>query len=752
LWIAKSKFNGSISVMAKRPTLFRPAALIALLGIFCTGAPGYGDSDAIRGFFTEHVGSERAAEQKLLQIPDAANAEANLRQLTAEPHMAGTEASHRVAQWLLAQYQSYGFDAAIESYSVYLPSPKERELELVEPEKQTLATPEQPYEWDKDTYDARAVPAFNAYSASGEATAQVVYVNYGMVDDYRRLDDLGVRVDGKIVIARYGQGFRGIKAQLAEEHKAAALLIYSDPADDGFFAGDPYPRGPWRPASGIQRGSILYTSKYPGDPLTPGVAATADAKRLSPADAKSLPHIPVLPINARDAAVILSHMGGQNVPHGWQGTLPFTYHLGPGEAVVHLKLQMDYQQRNIYDVIARIHGEDDNSWVLFGNHHDAWVFGAVDPNSGTASMLEAARALGRLARDGWKPKRTIIFCEWDAEEFGLIGSTEWVEAHQAELQQKALTYVNTDVGVAGPEFGASAVPSLKEFVREVTQSVSDPGAGRSVFDVWKERLAKQAVNPTGVARSEPKATGDDPVPLGALGAGSDFCPFLDHAGIPAVDMGFGGPYGVYHSLYDDFYWMKHFGDPSFAYHAAMGRIIGTMALRLSNADVMPFDYSAYAREISGMVTELQKRATEVGTATAGNNAGKGAAPSVDMNPAVDAAAQLTASAQRAQQALNALGSAGMDAGQLAKVNHELAVIEQDFLAAQGLAGRPWYRHQIYAPGSYTGYESVVIPGVREPLDRKDYAGAQAAAAELAESLRRAATQLDAVVKLTSSSH
>jgi len=749
--------------------MLRGAAWIALLGILYVGAPGYGDSSAIRGFFADHVSAERAAEQKLLQIPDAANAEANLRQLTAQPHMAGTEASHRVAQWLLAQYQSYGFDAAIESYSVYLPVPEERELELVEPEKQTLATPEQPYEWDKDTYDARAVPAFNAYSASGEVTAQVVYANYGMMDDYRRLADLGVHVEGKIVIARYGEGFRGVKAQLAEEHKAVALLIYSDPADDGFFAGDPYPRGPWRPMSGIQRGSILYTSKYPGDPLTPGIAATPDAKRLSPAEAKNLPHIPVLPINAQDAGAILSHMGGQNVPRGWQGTLPFTYHLGPGQAVVHLKVKMDYQQRNIYDVIARIHGEDDNSWVVFGNHHDAWVFGAVDPNSGTASMLEAARALGQLTRGGWKPKRTIVFCEWDAEEFGLIGSTEWVEAHQQELQQKALTYVNTDVGVAGPDFSASAVPSLKEFVREVTQSVSDPCAGRSVFEVWKERLAKDAANPTGVARTEPKASADEPVPLGALGAGSDFCPFLDHAGIPAVDMGFGGPYGVYHSQYDDFYWMKHFGDPTFAYHAAMGRIIGVMALRFSSADVMPFDYSAYAKEVSGMVADLQKRAKDAGAApTASSVAASTAAPTpenvegdsqketsgvtVELKPAVDAAAQLAASAERARQSLAVLCSSSVDAARIAEINHALAGVEQAFLAAQGLAGRPWYRHQIYAPGSYTGYESVVIPGVREPLDRKDYVAAQAAVADLADALRRAATQLDAVAQLASSLH
>ncbi len=720
--------------MHRQTKIFRPLATAAFLLAFSVGGPGYGDSDVIHGFFPARVAAEREAEKRLQQIPDAAHAEANLRQLTSQPHMAGTEASHSVAEWLLAQYKSFGFDAAIESYSVWLPIPEERVLELVEPEKQALATPEQPYEWDKDTFDSRAVPAFNAYSASGDVTSQVVYANYGMVEDYRRLADLGINVEGKIVIVRYGEGYRGVKAELAQDHKAAGVLIYSDPADDGYYAGDPYPRGPWRPMSGIQRGSILFTSIYPGDPLTPGVAATPDANRLSPADARDLPRIPVLPINAQDAAVILSRLGGMVVPHGWQGTLPFTYHLGPGQAVVHLKLKMDYQQRNIYDVIARLHGTDDNSWVIFGNHHDAWVYGAVDPGSGTASMLEAARALGQLADTGWKPRRTIIFAEWDSEEFGLIGSTEWVEAHEKELQQKALTYVNTDVGVAGPNFGAAALPSLKAFVREVTQSVNDPASGRSVFDVWKERVAKEAEHPNGVARNDPKPTADEPVPIGSLGAGSDFSPFLDHAGIPAMDMGFGGPYGVYHSLYDDFYWMKHFGDPSFVYHAAMGRIIGTMALRLSDADVLPFDYSAYAQELSRLVDGLQTHAREANM-------------TVDLKPVADASVQLTASAGRAQQAIQQLEASGTDATQTAQLNRALAGVEQAFLAANGLAGRPWYRHQIYAPGMYTGYASVTFPGVTEAIDRKDSAAAQVAATELAESLRRAAAQLDEVSRL-----
>jgi N-acetylated-alpha-linked acidic dipeptidase len=746
-----------------------PAACLVLLAV--PVALSYGDDHAIRGFFPIHVAAERANEQKILQIPDADHAQANLRRLTSEPHMAGTEASHRVAKWLRDQYQSFGFDATIESFSVWMPAPAERLLELETvgpsgPQTQALATPEQPFELDKDSYDSRIVPAFNAYSASGDVTGQVVYVNYGMSDDYRRLEKIGISVAGKVVLARYGEGFRGVKAQLAQEHGASALLIYSDPVDDGYFAGDPVPRGPWRPPSGIQRGSILFTSIYPGDPLTPGVGATSEAKRLPVSEAKNLPRIPVLPINAQDAQAIFSHMGGMVVPQGWQGAIPLTYHLGPGEAVVHLKLKMDYQQRTIYDVIARLRGADDDSWVVFGNHHDAWVFGAVDPNSGTASMLEAARALGQLSRAGWKPKRTIVFCEWDAEEFGLIGSTEWVETHAAELQKKALAYVNTDVGVAGPDFGASAVPSFKEMIRDATSAVSDPRAGRSIYQVWQERVAKEAEHPSGVARKEPKLPEGETVNIGALGAGSDFCPFLDHAGIPSLDMGFSGPYGVYHSQYDDFYWMQHFGDPTFAYHAAMARILGIMALRMSDADVMPFDYPAYGTTISRAVAELQAHEKEASGAPdpKSPNPKPPNLKTIDLQPILDASAQFTAAADRAQQALQHLEGADSAAGSgsappdsatqssMTELNHALAAVEQAFLSPQGLAGRPWYRHEIYAPGSYTGYASVVLPGVTEALDRKDFATAQSEAAELAAALRRAAGQLDDVTNLASPGH
>jgi N-acetylated-alpha-linked acidic dipeptidase len=699
---------------------------------------GRADSNGgIRGFAPARVEAERALEQKLRAVPDAQHAETDLRHLTSEPHIAGSEASHRVAEWLRDQYRSYGFDADIVSYSVWLPQPREVKLELIAPEKKMLASPEQPFEVDKDTYDKRAVVAYNAYSPSADVSAAVVYVNYGTPEDYQQLDGLGINVEGKIAIARYGRGYRGIKTKLAEEHKAVGLVIFSDPQDDGYMAGDAFPRGPWRPMSGIQRGSVLYTEIYPGDPLTPGTGATPDAKRLAPADATNLPRIPTLPINAQDAAAILAQLGGPHVPKGWQGGLPFTYHVGPGQAEVHMKLAMDYQQRPLYDVIAKLHGTDDGEWVMMGNHHDAWVFGAVDPNSGTSVMLETARALGELARSGWKPRRTIVMCEWDGEEPGLLGSTEWVEANRAELQAKALIYMNTDVGVAGPNFGASATPSLKQFVRDAARDVQDPRAARSIYDVWRERLAQAKENANGTARREPPPDPSGEVPLGALGAGSDFCPFLDHAGIPSMDMGFGGDYGVYHALYDDFYWMKHFGDPTFAYHAAAARILATMALRFDEADILPFDYVAYASEIARAANDLAARAT---TQTNGET---------KLKTVTEAATELSAAASHASQALKGISSETVDPVKAMKINRALASVEQAFLAPEGLSGRPWYKHTIYAPGSYAGYAAEVMPGVSEALDRRDAAALHREEESLAAALRRAAARLDDIARIAS---
>ena len=712
------------------------AAGLLLLSVVTSSraqAPGY-----ISGFLPSHVEAERQLERKFRLIPDAARAEADLRHLTSQPHLAGTEASHQVAEWLRDQYESFGFDAQIITYSAWLPQPRDVELELVKPIRQELATPEAPFDGDPDTYDQRAVRGFNIYSPSGEVTAPVVYVNYGAPDDYRKLAALGVSVEGKVVLARYGEGYRGIKAKLAEEHHAAALIIYSDPEEDGYAAGDTYPQGPWRPMSGIQRGSILYTQIYPGDPLTPGVAAVADAQRLAPDAASDLPHIPTMPINAQDAAVILESLRGKHVPRGWQGGLPFAYHVGGSrDAQVHMKLVMDYAERPLYDVIATLRGTSDDQWVVLGNHHDAWVFGAADPGSGTAAMLEMGRALGELVRSGWRPRRTIVICHWDGEEPGLLGSTEWVEANRAELQAKAVAYINTDVGVSGPEFAASATPSLKDLIRAATREVADPDTGASVYDSWAQsaQSVREKDKPSGTGRQEMKVEVSVKAPVGNLGAGSDFSPFFDYAGIPSIDMGFGGDYGVYHSIYDDFYWMKHFGDPTFGYHVALARILGTIALRLDEADILPFDYPAYASAIERNVADLAARAARQQDEAA------------LLKPVERASEQFTASAERAADALRGISTASVDPANAEKINEALPEVEQALLAPDGLAGRPWFKHTVFAPGSYAGYAAEVMPGVTEALDRDDLVTLRKEADSLSAALLRASARLDEIARL-----
>jgi N-acetylated-alpha-linked acidic dipeptidase len=710
--------------------------LAAILAFAPSAFQATAPHNSIRGFLSSRVDAERQLEKSLREIPDAAHAEANLRHLTSEPHMAGTEASHRVAEWLRAQYESYGFNASIVSYGAWLSQPKEISLSLIAPEQKILATPEQAYPEDKDTNDPRAVIGFNAYSASGDVTAPVVYANYGMIDDYRELDSQNISVAGKIVLVRYGKGYRGIKVKIAEEHKAAAVLIYSDPADDGYDAGDVFPHGPWRPLSGIQRGSVLYTEIYPGDPLTPGVAASVTAKRLDPSSASSLPRIPTIPINAQDAEAILSRIHGPKVPHAWQGGLAMTYHLGPGPAAVHLHVAMDYQSRPIYDVIAQLPGSGDarDEQIIIGNHHDAWVFGAVDPGSGTASMLETGRALGQLVRNGWKPRRTIVMCEWDAEEPGLIGSTEWVEEHLKELQSKAVAYINTDVGVTGPNFSASATPSLKKFIRDVTRDIADPHPGFTVYDAWKDHSEHAQGEPTGVAREEAKSKNGE-APVGTLGAGSDFCPFFDHAGIASMDLGFIGDYGVYHSRYDDFYWMKTFGDPTFAYHATLARIIGTLALRLDEADILPFDYAPYATDIQHQIDLLAGVAMQKGMIDP------------DFHDVQTAAAEFVSATAPIVSAVNPLAVSQIEAQRARALNESLFSVERDFLTPAGLPGRPWYKHAIYAPGAYAGYAAAMLPALTEAIDRKDAPAARTAAADLTAALNRATARLKEAARL-----
>ncbi|HET7751832.1 MAG TPA: M28 family metallopeptidase [Terriglobales bacterium] len=665
---------------------------------------------AITGFHDS--APEEKWEKLFLAVPDPKQAEEHLRTLTAAPHMAGTPEDKQTADYVARQFQQDGLETEIVEYKVWMNYPREISVDVVAPEGVKMHGPTRERVSD-DRYqdDPRVVTPFTEYSPSGDVEAEVVYANYARPEDFERLRQMHVDVRGKIVIARYGQNFRGVKAYVAQEHGAAGLIIYSDPMDDGYFKGDPYPEGPWRPATGVQRGSIGYMFEFAGDPTTPGEAAVAglpDSQRTAPEKSAAMPHIPTTPLSYSDAEPILSHLDGAVSPRDWQGALPFTYHVGPGPVRVRLHLQQDYQYRSIWDVIGRIPGsEQPEQWVVAGNHRDAWVYGAVDPNSGTTAMLEAARGLGELLHAGWKPKRTIVLGSWDGEEQGLIGSTEWAEQHASELANAA-AYLNVDVAVSGPNFGASAVPSLKQFIREVAMSVPSPKGG-TVYEAWRKAPERrtgptQQPNSADLSGSQirpPAAEGSGP-PVGDLGSGSDYTAFLQHLGVPSVDIGSSGPYGVYHSAFDNFAYFRKFTDPTFEYEQEMARVYGLEMLRLADADVLPYDYGQYGKEIGAYLKTAQTKAE----AKFGKDV-------PDFAPAIAAAARL-------EGAGSSISKAQKNAqGREKELNKLLLGTERAFLLSRGLPNRPWYRHAIYAPGVYTGYAAVVIPGVNEAVDAGD---------------------------------
>jgi N-acetylated-alpha-linked acidic dipeptidase len=670
--------------------------------------------------------AEAKLEESFLAVPDPKLAGEELKELTAEPHLAATPEDHKTAEYVARKFRAAGFETTIVPYRVLLNQPKTVRVEAYDESGHLLiAGPTREHvNGDPGQDDPRVVMPFNGSSGSGDVTGDVVYANYGRLEDFNELAARHIDVRGKIVICRYGSNFRGVKVYLAEQRGAAGVLLYSDPQDDGYYKGDPYPLGPWRPETGVQRGSVQYLFKYPGDPETPGVASTLDLpdsariKNFTGPDGNQ-PRIISIPLSYHDAAPILQALQGPGVPQDWQGALPFRYHLGPGGVKVHLVSDQDYQRRIIWDVIGKIEGsQDPDAWVIVGNHRDAWVYGAADPNSGTAAMLEAARGLGALLRQGWRPKRTIVFCSWDAEEEGLIGSTEWVE-QQGRTLDHAVAYFNVDVGVSGPDFSAAAVPSLKEFIRDVTRSVPSPVAG-SVFLQW--RLKPSSGNEHR-ASNAPPLEGEE-VHVGDLGSGSDFTPFLQHAGVPATDISSGGPYGVYHSTFDDYAWFTQNADPHFLYLQEMARVLGLEALRMADADALPYDYVAYAREISAYIETAKHKAADAGL------------NSLDFAPAQAAATRLAAAAQHAY-ALQSVPS-----GDLAKLNLALRQTEAALLSDSGLPNRPWYRHTIYAPGLYTGYSAVVLPGVNEAIDARNPSLAAQQLTVLTQALDRAARVLD----------
>jgi len=691
-----------------------------------------GSTPAIFGF--RDATGESATEARFLAVPDPKLAEQHLRTLTQAPHMAGTVEDKATADYVAQKFRDAGLDTEIVEYRVWMNYPAEISVDLTAPAGVTMHGPAREHV-DSDPFqdDPRVVVPFSAMSPSGDVEAEVVYANYGTPDDFEKLEKLKVDVRGKIVLLRYGQNFRGVKVFVAQEHGAAAVILYSDPADDGWRRGDKYPDGPWRPDTGVQRGSVGYMFEFPGDPTTPGVASVPslpDSRRISPEQSAQMPKIPVTPLSYHDASPILEHLAGPDSPREWQGALPFTYHVGPGPAKVKMHLKQDYQFRTLWDVIGRVRGSElADEWVVAGNHRDAWVHGAVDPNSGTAAMLEAVHGVGELLKSGWKPKRTLVFASWDGEEEGLMGSTEWVEQHEAELAN-APAYFNMDVAVSGPKFGASAVPSLKQFLRDVTKAVPSPKGG-TVYDAWLKSLQPDASSlqlPTeaiGDSRRLPAAQPKDDVPVGDLGSGSDYTAFLQHAGVPSTDVSSTGPYGVYHSVFDNFAWFKKFGDPDFTYEREMARVFGLEALRMADADILPYDYEEYGKEVSLYLDAAQHR---------GDN--KFGEHGIDFG-VVNAAArrfQATAAKILAQQEHPPRDPS--------RLNQALRNAERALLTPQGLPHRAWFRHVIYAPGEYTGYAAVVIPGVNEALDKGDSEQARQQLGALAAALDRAAKALE----------
>ena len=707
-----------------------------LLGSSSTRASGHSasasSSPAIFGF--RDVRTEQATESRFLAVPDSRLAEEHLRILTKVPHMAGTAEDKATADYVAQKFRDAGLDTEIVEYKVWMNYPAEIAVDMVEPAGVEMHGPTRE-RVDDDAYqdDPRVVMPFNGMSPSGDVEADVVYANYGSPEDFDKLDRLKVDVRGKIVVVRYGQNFRGVKVFVAQERGAAGVIIYSDPADDGWRRGDKYPDGPWRPDTGVQRGSVGYMFEFPGDPTTPGVASVPslpESQRISPERSAQIPKIPVTPLSYHDVWPVLQHLSGPDSPREWQGALPFTYHVGPGPAKLRIHLRQDYQFRTLWDVIGRVHGSEmPDEWVVAGNHRDAWVYGAVDPNSGTAAMLEAVHGVGELLKWGWKPKRTLIFGSWDGEEEGLMGSTEWVEQHESELGNAA-AYFNMDVAVSGGRFGASAVPSLKQFLRDVTKMVPSPKGG-TVYEAWKKASqpdAPSTQSPTdaiGESRRLPAAQVRGDVPVGDLGSGSDYTAFLQHLGIPASDVTSTGPYGVYHSVFDNFAWFKKFGDPDFAYEQQMARVFGLEAVRMADADVLPYDYEEYGKEIAAYLEAARKRAE--------NKFGEHA---LDFR-AVDAAARRFETA--GAKILVKQKSPPQDATRL---NQALRGAERAMLDPQGLPHRSWFRHVIYAPGEYMGYAAVVIPGVNEALDKGDSERARQQLAALTAALDRAAKTLE----------
>jgi N-acetylated-alpha-linked acidic dipeptidase len=734
------------------------------------------DDQPLYGYSAESSRVERQWEEKLRAIPSPDNLRAYLQRLSAHPHNVGSPYDKDNAEWIASKFKEFGLDTQIESFSVLYPTPKERLVELVDGGPHFAAKLQEPVVPEDPTSNqtAEQLPTYNAYSIDGDVTAPLVYVNYGLPEDYDILDRLGISVKGAIIIARYGHSWRGIKPQVGAEHGAVGCLIYSDPRDDGYAGGDVFPEGAWRPSEGVQRGSVQDSTVYMGDPLTPGVGATADAKRIPIAESKSLTKIPVLPISYADAQPLLAAITGRVAPRTWQGGLPITYHLGPGAAKVHLKMLSNWDMKPLYDVIGKVPGSTiPDEWVIRGNHHDAWVNGAEDPLSGAVAVLEEARAIGELLKQGWKPKRTIIYCAWDGEEPGLLGSTEWVETHADELRKHAVVYINSDSNGRG-YFALEGSHSLEHFINDVARDVQDP---ETKLSAWKREQLKEIEGAkTPEALRELRSRHD--LRLEMLGGGSDHAPFINFAGVASLGIGFGGEDGggIYHSIYDDFYWYTHFSDKDFVYGRALAQAGSTSVVRVADADLLPFQFSDFADDVKMYVREVekfadkqreeiqetnQKLAEGMYEATADPRYSwvtpkkEEVPPHLNFAPldnAVESLERSSAEYQKALDRVSANGGAALASASVKDVNEMLIQCEHKLTTPEGLPGRFWYKHELYAPGVYTGYAAKAIPAVREGLEQKKWKEAEESAARVAKVLENEAQHISAAAAKLSAVH
>jgi N-acetylated-alpha-linked acidic dipeptidase len=694
-----------------------PLLPMILLAMIAAGVSTPAWSQSISGFKADSAAREQKIEEQFKAIPSPDEERRQHRLFTSEPHIAGSKRNNELANYIADEWRKQGLeDVVVRQYDVYSTEPKSTSLEMVAPVHYRASLREEPYDVDPDTKNPRVSSAWTGMSISGDVTAPVIYAHSGNPEDYELLRKNGIDVRGKIVLVRYSNpySYRGFKALTAQRAGAAAMLVYSDPAEDGYKKGATFPDGPWGPESHIQRGAITYDFIVPGDPQTPGWASVPGAKRIPVAQAVSLPKIMALPLSWKDAKPLLQNMGGPVAPPDWQGGLPFEYHLG-GNARVHLNIQMDNSVKPYYVVESRIRGAElPDEWVVLGNHRDAWVYGGVDPSSGTASMMEMTRGLGQLLKNGVRPRRSLVICSWDGEEVGLTGSTEWGEQFADALKKKAVAYINVDSSTSGPEFQGDAVASMAPMLVETTRSLQDP-SGKSLYDAWKETAAKKNAD-----SHAPGGVSDYSLPDTRIGSGSDHTVFLNFVGMPVIGLGFDGPYGVYHSMYDDFYWMNHFGDPGYRYHTLMSQLWGVLALRLANADLLPFDFSSYGNNIRDFVNDLAR--------------GKDLSQ-LDLNPMLDDIDRFAATGVRLNRSLEtALAAGNLSPQQTESLNEGMMQVERNWLNPGGIPGRPWFKHMLY--GARYTYAHLELPGLTEAVENQDWSTAGNQAALLQKALTK----------------